>query len=392
MNKFFKKIAVVLAMTMVFAAMPMSVFAQKANTVEYNGTEYTTINEAVEAAKTAATLTVAGTVPLYAAAESSVDVNLNGVTIVGADSTATVVFKNVAGNNVGGTGSFSNFAMKNLTVVDETFYTAENGENAWEFTYLEFAGATKFENVIFEDGIRLEGTSAEFKNCTFKGHNNDSSSHGSGTMYGVWVSSGDATFEGCTATGTRGIKVAEMYSSDVNTVTVKNTVFDNLTEKPGIVVDASNSTATGFNMVMSGNTFNDANGKGMFAVEGEDKVTLSGEDADKAKADVLDSGERVYFGNKAAAEAFAAGTSGAVLTVYPEPAAPVATTCAHYWGYNPQYDAAAHWDYCHVCGAQNTPVAHSDANGDGVCDCGWVLANTPSRVNPNTGVTADMLA
>ena len=396
MNKFFKKIAVVLAMTMVFAAMPMSVFAQTANTVEYNDTEYTTINEAVEAAKTAgdpaATLTVAGTVPLYAAAASSVDVNLNGVTIVGADGTATVVFKNVAGNNVGGTGSFSNFAMKNITVVDETFYTAENGENAWEFTYLEFAGATKFENVIFEDGIRLEGTSAEFKNCTFKGHNNDSSSYGSGTMYGVWVSSGDATFEGCTATGTRGIKVAEMYSSNVNTVTVKNTVFDNLTEKPGIVVDASDSAATGFNMVMSGNTFNDANGKGMFAVEGEDKVTLSGEDAGKAKADVLDSGERVYFGNKAAAEAFAAGTSGAVLTVYPEPAAPVATTCAHYWGYNPQYDAAAHWDYCHVCGAQNTPVAHSDANGDGVCDCGWVLANTPSRVNPNTGVTADMLA
>ena len=76
MNKFFKKIAVVLAMTIVFAAMPMSVFAQTANTVEYNGTEYTTINEAVEAVKTAgdpaATLTVAGTVPLYAAAASSV--------------------------------------------------------------------------------------------------------------------------------------------------------------------------------------------------------------------------------------------------------------------------------------------------------------------------------
>jgi len=71
-------------------------------------------------------------------------------------------------------------------------------------------------------------------------------------------------------------------------------------------------------------------------------------------------------------------------------AAPAATG-EHVWGYNTQYDAAAHWDYCYVCGAQNTPVAHSDANGDGVCDCGWVLANTPSRVNPNTGVTADML-
>ena len=83
-------------------------------------------------------------------------------------------------------------------------------------------------------------------------------------------------------------------------------------------------------------------------------------------------------------------------TIVIKPEQPAATetpaaTGEHVWGYNTQYDAAAHWDYCHVCGAQNTPVAHSDANGDGVCDCGWVLANTPSRVNPNTGVTADML-
>ncbi|MBP1551000.1 MAG: hypothetical protein J6C04_01850, partial [Oscillospiraceae bacterium] len=366
MNKFLKKIAVVLSLAIVFAAMPMSVFAQTANTVEYNGTEYLTINAAVEAVKTAgdpaATLTVVGTVPLYAAEASSVDVDLNGVTIIGADSTAKVVFKNVDGNNVGGTGSFSNFIMKNVTVVDETFYTGENGENAWEFTYLEFAGTTVFENVNFTDGIFCEGDSATFTNCTFSGHNNDSSAHGNVTMYGAWVNNGTAKFTNCTFTGTRGLKVTEIYgNADVSTVAVEGTVFDNLSEKPGIVMDAVTSnggSATGFEINANNNTFNDANGKGMFAVEGEDKVTLSGVDIDTAKADVLDGSERVYFGNKTAAENFAQ-TSNGTLTVYPEPAATEtpATTCAHYWGYNPQYDAAAHWDYCHVCGAQNTPVA-----------------------------------
>ena len=70
---------------------------------------------------------------------------------------------------------------------------------------------------------------------------------------------------------------------------------------------------------------------------------------------------------------------------------PEPTGHEHMWGYNMQYDAAAHWDYCHICGAQNTPVAHSDADGNGVCDCGWFISTTPSRVNPNTGVTAEML-
>ena len=69
----------------------------------------------------------------------------------------------------------------------------------------------------------------------------------------------------------------------------------------------------------------------------------------------------------------------------------VPATHDHVWGYNTTFDAAAHWDYCHVCGAQNTPVAHSDADGNGLCDCGWNFAATANRANPNTGVTADML-
>ena len=58
----------------------------------------------------------------------------------------------------------------------------------------------------------------------------------------------------------------------------------------------------------------------------------------------------------------------------------------HVWGYNTQYDAAAHWNHCHICGAQGELTAHSDANHDGYCDCGWSMTSAPGRANPNTGV------
>ena len=69
----------------------------------------------------------------------------------------------------------------------------------------------------------------------------------------------------------------------------------------------------------------------------------------------------------------------------------VSTTHNHVWGYNTQYDAAAHWDYCHVCGAKGAVVAHSYK--DGVCSCGWKMTTTATagRTNPATGVTAEML-
>ena len=63
----------------------------------------------------------------------------------------------------------------------------------------------------------------------------------------------------------------------------------------------------------------------------------------------------------------------------------------HVWSSNMMFDAAAHWNYCYSCGAQGTVSAHSDANADGYCECGWMISAAPSRVNPNTGVTAEMI-
>ena len=64
---------------------------------------------------------------------------------------------------------------------------------------------------------------------------------------------------------------------------------------------------------------------------------------------------------------------------------------SHIWGYNTQYDAAAHWDYCHICGEKGAFVSHSDEDHNGYCICGWKITTTSGRQNPATGVTAEML-
>lgn len=68
---------------------------------------------------------------------------------------AAVVDFNLNGHSVTATGSggFKSAAKVNFhdgTIVDATCYTYENGETAWEFTYLEFEGADmSFKNVTF---------------------------------------------------------------------------------------------------------------------------------------------------------------------------------------------------------------------------------------------------
>ena len=208
-----------------------------AGVILVDGKEYPTWEDAFAAAGANGTIQIAGTVELPGVPGTSQVTDLNGVTIEGLDF-ATLVFVNAEGSTVTGTGSFANFNLKNLMVVDETFYQAQNGENAWEFTYLEFEGTNEFVNVQFTDGIFVDGGVSTFKDCLFLGHNNDSSPYGNGTMYAAWVYSGEASFTNCEFKGTRGLKVADQYSgSDVTKVVVDGCKFGPLSEKPGIAVD-----------------------------------------------------------------------------------------------------------------------------------------------------------
>jgi len=128
----------------------------------------------------------------------------------------------------GGTLTF-----KNMTIKDES---VSYNEGAWELGYLEFGGDLVFENVNFVNAIQLESDNAKFINCTFNS-NKDSE-------YAVWVCSGNASFEGCTFTGTRGIKLHEAYGSEIDTVTVDDCTFKDLSKKPGMAIGDLNADTT----------------------------------------------------------------------------------------------------------------------------------------------------
>ena len=92
---------------------------------------------------------IKGTAIELAAERAGKNRDMNGVTLFGASDDATIT---VTGHG----GGLDNINMKNMKVVDSTFYTYENGENAWEFTYLELGGNNTFVNVAFDDGIMTD--------------------------------------------------------------------------------------------------------------------------------------------------------------------------------------------------------------------------------------------
>ncbi len=422
MNKFLKKIAVVLSLAIVFAAMPMSVFAVGSDD-ENNQAEFAV-------AMTSANATTGEvTVEVYGAVEFVNGMELNGnyskITFVGKSNTAKMTINQTAG------GDYLEAHGKTVVFEDLTLAKANpawHGNSGHMGNYFSVQGGTvTYNNCTFANGACTSGGTAVYNGCTF---NNASE-------YGLWVYD-DAlvTVNGGTIDSKKGIKVySEGEDSVTSTLTVQNATFTaNVTGKPAVAIGYAAEVK------LLGNTYNNTTGV-LELDSGSDAdcegVTFVAQDA--AGNDIsstLTAVDRsngnaacgVIVGNKiyttvteASNEATngdtvtllynsqetvdlpdgvkldkngyeAAGITGIIVNASaPAATETPATTCAHYWGYNPQYDAAAHWDYCHVCGAQNTPVAHSDANGDGVCDCGWVLANTPSRVNPNTGVTAEML-
>jgi len=209
-----------------------------------------TTTEELEAALVAGKkiIGIKGTAVELAAESAGKNRDMNGVTIVGASDDATLT---VTGTG----GGLDNINLKNIKVVDSTFYTSENGENAWEFTYLELGGINTFVNVAFDDGIMSDGPMSTFVDCTFSGHNNDSSAHGTTTMYGAWVYSGKATFTDCYFSGTRGLKVCDQYAGEVSNVVVDACVFGPLSEKPGLAIDDREESS--FNIVIKNSYFID---------------------------------------------------------------------------------------------------------------------------------------
>ena len=124
--------------------------------------------------------------------------------------------------------------FKNIALYDDTRYEAENGNDAWEFAYLELGGDMKFLDCDITDGVMMTGNNATFINCNFVADGNAKRKTPS-DEYNPWVANGNATFTGCTFTGYRAIKVHEQYGTKVGTVIVDGCTFKNVTKKPGVV-------------------------------------------------------------------------------------------------------------------------------------------------------------
>ena len=354
MNKFFKKLAVVLSFVLVFAAMPMSVFAATPVT---------------DQASLASAVAAGGDVVLGANIEitttivvnTDVNLDLNGYTLTGPH------------NYNGGSNLYAfNVAAGTLTLDDTS--AAQTGKISCKYSGIQTKGGTFVMNggKIIAADANMAVAIVNYGGSVVINGGSVEAYHWSILTQGYWTTTATTEING----GSVSLKPA----SNIDETQYGDTIL--------IGVGGSNNTGAGAG-ANSGSATVKING-GNLDSNGEEPVTY---DNSTGTATAEISGGT--FTTAPAEEYIAPGkvfdpATGTVVTAAAGETEPAAT-CEHVWGYNPQYDAAAHWDYCHVCGAQNTPVAHSDANGDGVCDCGWVLANTPSRVNPNTGVTADML-
>ena len=159
--------------------------------------------------------------------ENSKALNMKGKIFLGANDAASITFAGYGSANPIVDATFRNITIKDSTVGDN--------EASWEHGYLEFKNLTAV-NVTFANSIMMEGDFATFKNCSFNSNKDGE--------YAVWVANGDATFEGCTFTGPRGVKVHEAYGSEVGTVVIDNNTFAGLTQKPGVAIGTVNADTT----------------------------------------------------------------------------------------------------------------------------------------------------
>ncbi len=139
-----------------------------------------------------------------------------------------------------GSGGFVNAAKMNITngtIVDKTAYKYENGETAWEFTYLEFEGGEyAFDNVTFNNSVMFKGTKATATNCIFKGIATLTSNQSD--EYCLWIGKGDVTLKGCKiSNGYRGVKAHNGYGTEDINIVIDGCEFFDLAGKAAVLTD-----------------------------------------------------------------------------------------------------------------------------------------------------------
>lgn len=277
-NSKHRVLSIILSVLMALSLMPATVFAaDETGHITVNGIEYGTYDAAVAAAvpeNGIITYTVSGKVPV-----TSTDAWIE-VLSAGLENVTAVKF-------VGG-GDGAELSIENPTSVladqeydiDVSFekLTLSHPNGAWVADLghatnyfaclLRNVGASEntvtYTDCVFSNGVcnNFYGKTV-FDSCSF---NNAASG-----KYNLWNYGGSTDVKNSTFTGTRGIKTYNEGTLEVAPdVTIENTAFTGLTEKPAIV--SSKATDVTFNSV----TVTDC-AKGMLTrdISGNDEVTIS---------------------------------------------------------------------------------------------------------------------
>ena len=262
-----------------------------------NGVKYETLEAAINAIKT---MTGDVTVEIY----DKVTLNygfsgsFTSIKFVGKTENAEIYLDPV--------GGYAEFAGKNIAFADLTLSKAVGGyvANAG-FRNLAFgifnANNVTYTNCVFANGAYAEGN-VTFEGCTF---------YRSHDRYGLWAyNKANVTIDGCTFADFRGIKMYSEGAFSETAITVKNTNFSAVNNKPAIVL------THGLSVVLENNVYSET---GVFELDLDGKpngVSVTSDVAPTCKNDdgacgVLVDG-KIYTTVAQAAEV---ATEGSVVTL-----------------------------------------------------------------------------
>ena len=197
------------------------------------------------------------------------------VIIDGAGHTLTFVGGGVRGFYTESTAA-KKVTFQNMTIADNTRYDYEDGNNAWEFAYLEMGETNtcplEFTNVKFADGISVDGTKTTFTDCEFIADGNAKRSTQTAENC-MWISNGDVIVNNCTFTGYRAIKLHEKYGTEIGSVVIDGCMFKDLSVKPAVVIGDLNAATS---VTITNNTIEGVQ-------KGDQKMYLYESDTDLAK-------------------------------------------------------------------------------------------------------------
>ena len=184
------------------------------------------LNESLANATGAQTITIKG--------DNTIEPASTGNTLLGAETVDSITIMGEEGATIRAIGEGAGriqangngtLIIKNVTIIDETPH-----KGTYYHEYLAWGGNLVFENCEFKQSIKILGDNATFKNCIF---NSPWTKY-----YSVWVSNGVSKFDTCLFMGYRALKIHEyeQYDQDILSVEVDGCTFNNISEKPGVVI------------------------------------------------------------------------------------------------------------------------------------------------------------